>query len=59
MTITDDLQADLSQLRDALEAFAFALNSRVIQKGHIVLPADERERRVSRRSPRRPRHLRA
>lgn len=41
MNFTDQLQADLSQLREALEAFAFALNSRVIQKGHVVLPADE------------------
>lgn len=41
MITTDQLQADLSQLREALEAFAFALNSRVIQKGSIVLPTDE------------------
>lgn len=41
MNFTDQLQADLSQLRDALEAFAFTMNSRVIQKGHIVLPTDE------------------
>lgn len=41
MNFTDQLQADLSQLREALEAFAFALNSRVIQKGHVVLPTDE------------------
>lgn len=41
MNFTDKLQADLSQLRDALEAFAFALNSVVIQKGHVVLPTDE------------------
>lgn len=41
MNVTDQLQNDLSQLRDALEAFAFALNSRVIQKGHVVLPTAE------------------
>ena len=41
MITTDQLQDGLDQLRDALEAFAFALNSRVIQKGHIVLPTDE------------------
>lgn len=38
MNFTDQLQ---DQLRDALEAFAFTFNSRVIQKGHVVLPADE------------------
>lgn len=41
MITTDQLHRDLSQLRDALEAFAFALNSRVIQKGHVVLPTGE------------------
>lgn len=41
MNFTDQLQADLSQLREALEAFAFALNSRVIQRGHVVIPSDE------------------
>lgn len=41
MNFTDQLQNDLSQLRDALEAFAFALNSRVIQRGHVVLPDEE------------------
>lgn len=41
MNFTDQLQADLSQLREALEAFAFALNSRVIQRGLVVLPTDE------------------
>lgn len=41
MNFTDQLQNDLSQLREALEAFAFALNSRVIQKGHVVLPDEE------------------
>lgn len=41
MITTDQLQADLNKLRDALEAFAFTFNSVVIQKGHIVLPTDE------------------
>lgn len=41
MHFTDQLQADLSQLREALEAFAFALNSRVIQRGLVVIPTDE------------------
>lgn len=41
MNFTDQLQADLSQLREALEAFAFALNSRVIQRGLVVLPDEE------------------
>lgn len=41
MNFTDQLQADLSQLREALEAFAFALNSRVIQRGLVVIPDDE------------------
>lgn len=41
MNFTDQLQNDLSQLREALEAFAFTFNSVVIQKGHIVLPTDE------------------
>lgn len=41
MNFTDQLQEGLDKLRDALEAFAFALNSRVIQKGHIDLPTDE------------------
>lgn len=41
MNFTDQLQDDLDQLRDALEAFAFTFNSVVIQKGHIVLPTDE------------------
>ena len=41
MTTTDDLQADLNKLRDALEAFAFTFNSVVIQKGHIILPTAE------------------
>lgn len=41
MITSDKLQDGLSQLREALEAFAFALNSVVIQKGCIVLPTDE------------------
>lgn len=41
MITTDQLQADLNKLRDALEAFAFTFNSVVIQKGHIVLPTAE------------------
>lgn len=41
MNFTDQLQDGLDQLREALEAFAFALNSRVIQKGHVVLPDEE------------------
>lgn len=41
MIATDQFQEGLDKLRDALEAFAFALNSRIIQKGHIVLPTDE------------------
>jgi hypothetical protein len=41
VNFTDQLQADLSQLRDALEAFAFTFNSVVIQKGCVVLPTDE------------------
>lgn len=41
MNFTDQLQDGLDQLRDALEAFAFALNSRVIQRGLVVLPDEE------------------
>lgn len=41
MITTDQLQDGLDKLRDALEAFAFALNSRVIQRGLVVLPTDE------------------
>ena len=41
MITTNQFQDGLDQLRDALEAFAFTLNSVVIQKGHIVLPTDE------------------
>lgn len=41
MDFTDQLQNGLSQLREALEAFAFALNSRVIQRGLVVLPDEE------------------
>lgn len=31
----------LDQLREAMEAFAFTLNSVVVQKGHVVLPEGE------------------
>lgn len=41
MITTDQLQADLDKLRDALEAFAFTFNSVVIQKGCVVLPTDD------------------
>lgn len=41
MTITDKFQDDLNQLREAPEAFAFALNSVVIQKGHVIVPDSE------------------
>lgn len=41
MITTDQLQEGLDKLREALEAWAFTLNSRVIQKGHVVLPSDE------------------
>lgn len=41
MNFTDQLQEGLNKFSEAVEAFAFALNSRVIQKGHVVLPTDE------------------
>ena len=41
MITTDKLQNGLDQLREALEAFAFALNSRVIQRGLVIIPTDE------------------
>lgn len=41
MNFTDQLQDGPSQLRDALEAFASTFNSRVIQKGHVVIPDGE------------------
>lgn len=41
MITTDQFQDGLNKLREALEAWAFTLNSRVIQKGHVVLPDDE------------------
>lgn len=41
MNFTDKLQNDLDQLREAIEAFAFTLNSVVVQKGHVVLPEGE------------------
>ena len=41
MITTGQLHRDLSQLRDALGAFAFTFNSVVVQKGHVVLPTAE------------------
>lgn len=41
MNFTDQLQDGLNQLREALEAFAFTLNSVVIQKGHVIVPDSE------------------
>lgn len=41
MITTDQLQEGLNKLREAVEAWAFALSSVVIQKGHVVLPDDE------------------
>lgn len=41
MITADQLQEGLNKLREAVEAWAFALSSVVIQKGHIVLPDDE------------------
>lgn len=41
MITTDQLQEDLNKLREALEAFAFTLNSVVIQKGHVIVPDSE------------------
>lgn len=41
MITTDKFQDDLNQLREALEAFAFTLNSVVIQKGHVIVPDSE------------------
>lgn len=41
MNFTDKLQNDLDQLREAFEAFAFTMNSVVIQKGCVVLPEGE------------------
>ena len=41
MNFTDQLQDGLDQLRDALEAFAFALKARTIQQGHFTVPDDE------------------
>ena len=41
MITTDQLQNDLSQLREALEAFAFTFNSVVVQKGHVIVPDSE------------------
>ena len=41
MITVDKFQDDLDQLREALEAFAFTLNSVVIQKGHVIVPDSE------------------
>ena len=41
MITADQLQEGLNKLREAVEAWAFALSFVVIQKGHIVLPDDE------------------
>ena len=41
MNFTDQLQDGLDQLRDALEAFAFALTAIPIQRGHLTVPNDE------------------
>lgn len=41
MITADKLQDGLDQLREAMEAFAFTLNSVAIQKGCLVLPNDE------------------
>ena len=41
MITADQLQEGLNKLREAVEAWAFALSSVVIQKGHVVLPTDE------------------
>ena len=41
MITTDQFQDDLNQLREALEAFAFTLNSVVVQKGHVIVPDSE------------------
>ena len=41
MITADKFKDDLDQLREALEAFAFTLNSVVIQKGHVIVPDRE------------------
>ena len=41
MITADKFKDDLDQLREALEAFAFTLNSVVIQKGHVIVPDSE------------------
>ena len=41
MITADKIKDDLDQLREALEAFAFTLNSVVIQKGHVIVPDRE------------------
>ena len=40
MNFTDQLQDGLDQLRDALEAFAFAMKAIPIQRGHLTVPND-------------------
>lgn len=41
MNFTDQLQDGLDQLREALEAFAFALKAIPIQRGNLTVPNDE------------------
>lgn len=41
MNFTDQLQDGLDQLRDAREAFAFALKAIPIQRGNLTVPNDE------------------
>ena len=41
MNFTDPLQDGLDQLRDALEAFAFALKAIPIQWGNLTVPNDK------------------
>ena len=41
MITADKFKDDPDQLREALEAFAFTLNSVVIQKGHVIVPDSE------------------
>lgn len=41
MNFTDQLQDGLNQIREALEAFAFALKATPIQRGNLTVPNDE------------------
>jgi hypothetical protein len=41
MITADQLQEGLNKLREAVEAWAFALKAVPIQRGHLVLPDDE------------------